>query len=546
MRKLFLLVFFFYATTAFAQTWEDTVQRIEKLFDVYKNIPGAQLAISRNGQVIYSKAWGMADMEHDVSLTTASLTEAGSVSKQFTAACILLLEQQGKLSLEDDVRKYIPELPDYGNIIKLRHMMQHTSGLRDWGSIAAMAGWPRSSKTYDNTDALVFSTRQKGLNNVPGAEYIYSNSNYNLFAVIIERVSGLSLADFSRKYIFDPAGMKQTQWRDDYKRIVKNRAIGYERTATGYYTNMPNEYVYGNGGLITTAEELLQWNNYYLNGKLGTPSLLEKQLFSNPLLNGNKHNYGAGLFIQSVNGWKDIMHDGATAGYRAVLHHFPHLGLSIAWLSNNSMPTAVVNEVINVFVERKPVVEQPAPAPFTVSPQTAESYAGWYRNERNGDGLQVTAKDGNLMIQNQKLTPVSNTHFILGRNAFDFIKNGLHLVTASNDTILFKAVSKADTSAAALSQYTGTYFSEETVSELNIAFKDGKLYLQTKPYFEIRLTRTYKDAFSSEAGTVYFERDKKNRLTGLRISVGRARNVLFQKTDKPVLWMPNYKFQQPW
>ena len=179
MRKYILFLFLVITNLCNAQTWQDTLQKLDKLFQTYEGIPGAQLAISRNGELIFSRAWGLADLEHDVPLNTNSISEAGSISKQFVAACILLLEQQGKLSLEDDVRKYLPELPDYGTPIKLRQMMQHTSGLRDWGSIAAVTGWPRSTKTYDNNDALAMISKQKALNNIPGEEYIYSNSNYN-------------------------------------------------------------------------------------------------------------------------------------------------------------------------------------------------------------------------------------------------------------------------------------------------------------------------------------------------------------------------------
>ena len=338
MRKPAILLAFV-STCLFVngQSWEDTVARIEKIFARYKpGGPGTQLAISRNGQLIFSKAWGMADLEHNTPLTTQSITEAGSVSKQFTAAAILLLEQQGKLSLDDDVRKYVPELPDYGHKITLRQMMQHKSGLKDWGAIAGIAGWPRTTKTYNNDDALYIIANQKTLNYKPGDEYLYSNSNYNLFAVIVQRVSGMSLADFTRKNIFEPAGMKNTQWRDNYKRIVPNRAMAYSKSGPAYQTNMPNEYVYGNGGLLTTAEDLLIWCNYYLNGKFGTPSLLPKQIATSAFNNGVMHPYAAGLFTGEYRGWKYVSHDGATAGYRANLEAYPELGLAIAWLSNTS------------------------------------------------------------------------------------------------------------------------------------------------------------------------------------------------------------------
>ena len=181
-----------------AQGWQDTVAQIEKVFSRYKSgNPGTQLAISRNGKIIFSKAWGMADLEHAAPLTTGSITEAGSVSKQFTAAAILLLEQQGKLSLDDDVRKYLPELPDYGSRITLKQMMQHKSGLKDWGAVASIAGWPRSTKTYNNEDALYIISNQKTLNHKPGDEFLYSNSNYNLFAIIVREI--FPTPEFSNK-----------------------------------------------------------------------------------------------------------------------------------------------------------------------------------------------------------------------------------------------------------------------------------------------------------------------------------------------------------
>ena len=182
--------------------WQENLKQIEKVLEKFKpENPGYQLSISRNGKIVFSKASGMANLEYNIPMTMESVIEAGSVSKQFTAAAILLLEQQGKLSTQDDIRKFIPELPDYGDKITLDHMMRHTSGLRDWGSIASMSGWERSTKTYDNNDVLYIIARQKAVNFKPGERYLYSNSNYNLLAIVVERVSGLSLADYTKKYI---------------------------------------------------------------------------------------------------------------------------------------------------------------------------------------------------------------------------------------------------------------------------------------------------------------------------------------------------------
>jgi CubicO group peptidase (beta-lactamase class C family) len=426
MRKPILLLLLIIAKTVIVpkvhaqitQTWQDTVKTIESLFSRYRpDAPGCELAISRNGQLIYSKAWGLADLEHHVALATTSPTEAGSVSKQFTAAAILLLQQQGKLSLDDDVRKYIPELPDYGKTIRLRYLMHHTSGIRDWGSIAAIAGWPRTTKTYSNADALDIICRQQALNNTPNDTFIYSNSNYNLFAIIVQRVSGMSLADFTKKYIFTPAGMTHTSWRDDHKRIVPDRAIAYALTKdSSYETNMPNEDVYGNGGLLTTAEDLLKWNAFYQNKNLGGPDFLKKQLATESLNNGGFNNYGAGLFVSKQHGQPFISHTGATASYRAFLGTFPSSNLSIAWLSNTSAFDRGANLpqlVINIFLTWpggnpfEPIAVSDTKTMLVLSPEELQPYTGYYYSTEAQTGFTVELKDHQLYLSRPPSTSFS-------------------------------------------------------------------------------------------------------------------------------------------
>ena len=536
MKKHLTLVFFtlagLYAT---AQNWQDTIAKIEKIFSRYKpGKPGAELAISRNGKIIFSGAWGMADLEHAIPLTAESITEAGSVSKQFTAAAILLLEQQGKLSLDDDVRKYVPELRDYGYKITLRHMMQHKSGLKDWGSIAAIAGWPRSTKTYNNDDALYIISNQKTLNYKPGDEYLYSNSNYNLFAIIVQRVSGMSLAEFTRKNIFEPAGMKHTQWRDDYKRIVPNRAIAYSRSGSGHQTNMPNEYVYGNGGLLTTAEDLTIWCNYYTNGKLGSPSLLNRQIATSPFNNGVMHSYAAGLFTGTYRGWKYYSHDGATAGYRANVDVFPELGLSIAWLSNTSEFDSdtlnVADAIAELFVPVKMAPEDKGQSPiYKPEKNKPVGYAGWYRNNRTGAGIKLSVTNDNLTsTTGWKLAPVADDVFITGNNRVVMKPKGFIFITAAKDSIYFTSVDEAKMDEKAMGEYVGEYYSEEAEAKFYVQEKNGRLIILQKPKTEIQLAPTYKDGFDSFAGTIYFEREN-GKVSALKVSVARARNVEFKK-----------------
>ena len=529
--KTILAVFLFaFSPVIHAQSWQDTVALIDKVFSRYADAnPGAQLAISRNGQVIYSSARGMADLEHNTPITKTTKIEAGSVSKQFTAACILLLEQQGKLSLSDDIRKYVPEVPYYGNVITIRHIMNHVSGLKDWGSIAELGGWPRGTRAYANSDALHIISLQKTLNNKPGDEYIYSNSGYNLLAIIVQRVSGLSLAEFSKKHLFEPAGMKNTEWRDDYQRVVPNRAIAYSKNGNRYYTNMPNENVYGNGGLLTTAEDLLVWNDYYLNGKLGSPSLLPKQLATTPFNNGKRHTYAAGLLVDSLNGWASVTHSGATAGYRANLDFFPQLGLSIAWLSNTGQPdmSDIPSAIRNILVKNlRPPFRNINPS-LAINLANFSAYLGTYREEKTGNGLKLFKDDTALYIQPKvKLTPLTNNSAALGRARLVFTPLTVYMISGV-DTTLYKPVPAADLSN--LKEYTGIYASDETESKMAIVLKDGKLFIQQREDNLLLLTPVYKDGFSFPGGDAFFERDMKGMINKFFVSIARARKVEFRR-----------------
>src|SRR5688500_11814257 len=212
-----------------AQQPAEINQRFEQIFARWDSTttPGCAVAIGRPGQPTFARAFGMANLEHGIANTPATIFEAGSVSKQFTAAAIQLLAQEGKLSVDDDIRKYIPEIPDYGKTITIQHMLNHTSGLRDWGSLMGIAGAPRGRRAYTHAHVVDILSRQRGVNFPSGQEYSYSNSGYNLLAVIVDRVSGMSFAEFSKKRLFEPIGMKNTQWRDDFTRIVKGRSVGY-------------------------------------------------------------------------------------------------------------------------------------------------------------------------------------------------------------------------------------------------------------------------------------------------------------------------------
>lgn len=531
---IFLLIF----QSSFGQTWQDTLSLIDKTFSQYQpENPGCQLSISRDGQIIFSKAWGTADLEHNVPISINSIFEAGSVSKQFTAAAILLLEQQGKLSLDDNVRKYIPELPDYGTPITLHQMLHHTSGLRDWGDIADLTGWSRGQKFYTNEDALEIIIRQKHLNNKPGGEFLYSNSNYNLLAIIVQRISSLSLAAFTQKYIFEPAEMKHTQWRNNPNQIVPNRAIAYSKSETGFETNMPNEYAYGHGGLLTTTEDLLKWNNYYQSGKLGTPSLLSKQIQTEPLNNGGMNTYAAGLFINKVMGWNNISHNGATASYRAYLETFPELHLSITILSNTSQFNIdnVESTIRKIFVSDKTQKIIKADSSIKLSEVYLNSLTGMYVNERNRSTFQLSVKNDTLILDKYlPLISVSKNIFKSDNFLFD-IKGtkGLYIPFSPRDTIHFARVKPANLSEKNYNIYEGKYFSEETNSSITIHRDSSKLIIHLNADKAYQLIPTYEDAFKINEldCDVQFIRNAKNKISTMKFYFWRARSVEFKKIN---------------
>src|SRR5438067_7211779 len=277
MRKLVAIVVCGVALVAIAKTHADTDGQVDRLFSKWTDsTPGCAVGVATDGKAVLAKAYGMADLEHDVKNTPDTIFEAGSVSKQFTAAAVLLLAREGKLSLDDPVKKYVPELPQYETPITIRHLLNHTSGLRDWGSVAALGGWPRTTRVYTNDLVLDIARHQRSLNYPPGQYYSYTNTGYNLLALIVGRVSGMRLAEFTRQRIFVPLGMTQTAWRDDFTRVVKGRAIAYERADSGtrFAMDMPFENAHGNGGLLTTPADLLRWTANLETGALGGPRFL--------------------------------------------------------------------------------------------------------------------------------------------------------------------------------------------------------------------------------------------------------------------------------
>jgi CubicO group peptidase (beta-lactamase class C family) len=399
--------------------------------------PGCAVGASVRGMRPLARAYGMADLEHDIRNEPETIFEAGSVSKQFTAAAVLLLARDGKLSLDDPARKYIPELPDYGTPLTVRHMLTHTSGLRDWGSVAAIGGWPRTSRVHTHAHVLDIVSRQKALNFTPGTHWSYSNTGYNLAAVIVSRVSGMSFAEFTRTRIFEPLGMRNTSWRDDFTRIVKRRAIAYSQEQDGFHAEMPFENVHGNGGLLTTVGDLLKWNENFLSPKVGDHAFVKEQQTPGRFTDGRVHDYALGLMIGTYKGMREVSHSGSTAAYRAFLTRFPDQGVSVAVLCNASTGNATqyAHAVADLYFGNRPeqtrsaaasqAAEGAKTAPFHPTNEHLEKLAGTYVSDEAETTFIVAIEGGSLALKQRpdrtiKLTPVDENTFSgqLGRVIF--------------------------------------------------------------------------------------------------------------------------------
>jgi CubicO group peptidase (beta-lactamase class C family) len=372
--------------------------------------PGCAVGVGVKGKPVLERAYGMADLEHDVPNAPDTIFEAGSVSKQFTAAAVLLLAREGKLSIDDPVRKYVPELPDYGVPLTIRHMLTHTSGLRDWGEVAGIAGWPRTTRVHTHAHVLDIVSRQKALNFTPGTGWSYSNTGYNLAAIIVSRVSGQPFADFSRERIFKPLGMTHTSWRDDYTRIVKHRAIAYDVLAGIYRQDMPFENVHGNGGLLTTVGDLLRWNENFVSPKVGDAAFLAEEQTPGQFNDGTVHDYAYGLYVRQYRGVREVSHSGATAGYRAFLTRYPDQQVSVAVLCNagNANPTQYAHAVADAYLgSALAAAAAPppaggrggAPADFRMDPADMSAYAGRYTSDEVETVFTIAADGANLVLK---------------------------------------------------------------------------------------------------------------------------------------------------
>jgi CubicO group peptidase (beta-lactamase class C family) len=535
---------------------EEKTREVDKLFAPWDKTtsPGAALAIIKDGEIIYKRGYGMAKLEDDLVMTPSKIFDIGSVSKQFTAACVALLALEGKLSLEDDVRQYIPELPVYGRPITLRHLLHHTSGLRDYNTLLSLAGFRPDSDCPTVEEALEIICRQKGLNHPPGEEYSYTNTGYFLLGQIVERVSGKSLNQFAQERIFQPLGMKNTFFQDNHHQIIKNRASGYAPEGENFRLEMSNWDEVGDGNVYTTVEDLYLWDQAFYNYKLGR-ELMDMLHTQGKLNNGQTIDYAFGLVIGTYRGLRTVSHSGSWAGFRASLIRFPEEKFSIICLSNLSTfnPAAISYKIADIYLADKFKEEIKKEKPqeiraFPLSERELREKCGNYKEIKFGLWLVLSLEKEKLKAQIGRqellLTPVSQNTFQawLGESpiTLEFSRDEKGQIKAQltglgrEKYVFLKAAPLPSLTPQALKEYEGFYQSDEllgAVYEIRLD-KENKLRIKFRNAPREALKPMAPDEFAVEGMNFSFLRAKNKKITGLALSAGRAANIMFRKIER--------------
>jgi len=554
--KKYLLLLILVSFSVLSLEPNKDIQAIDDLFKEWDkpDVPGAALGIIKDGKLIYSNGYGIGDLEHDIDLTPSSVFYIGSVSKQFVTFSVLLLEEQGKLDLDDPIQKYLPDFPDYGQPLTIRHFIHHTSGVRDYLTLMYLKG-----RNYlDNADVdevYELIKNQKELNFTPGEKYLYSNSCYFMLAMIVEKAAGESLKIFADKNIFKPLGMKSSLFYDDNTDLIKNRVFSYNKKQDeeGFDNLISRFDLVGSGGVYTNIEDLYLWDQNFYNNKLGKggQAIIEKMHEEGLLSNGESSGYAFALSNGTYKGLKTVSHGGSLAGYRSQLMRFPEEKFSVIVLANrgDADPTGKAFQIADILLKDKLKDETIQKVENTNKSTTTEPLEEFSLNQltgnyeiRPGVVLEVTLKNGILhVLQSWNKSDYyigkikGNTYQIPGDTSIQFTFSDLKDDVATVLTVfqngedrIWKRKDEIDVSNLKLEDYTGNFYSEELDASYLIYLDDEKLKLKIANYDPQELTLYDTDTFTTDGGLARFYRSN-GMITGFELDAGRVTNLKFLK-----------------
>jgi CubicO group peptidase (beta-lactamase class C family) len=544
------------ACLAPVESWAEPASANPPVDGIFKDYdseqaPGCALGVIRDGEFIYRHGYGMANLEHGVPLTPQSVLRIGSTSKQFTAAAVALMADAGVIGLDDPVRRHFPEFPDWADAMTVRHLLHHSSGIRDYLQLALLAGKGGDADHYTDDWVLQLLARQRETNFPPGEQHLYSNSGYLLLAHLVQRVTGQSLREYAAETIFGPLGMTRSHFHDDHTEIVPGRATGYAPAGDGFRVSMTTLDMVGDGGVFTTIDELLLWDrNFYDNRLGGGPALIERMTTPGRLNSGETLDYAFGLGVEEYRGLRMISHAGAFVGYRAEMIRFPEQRFSVAVLCNRAdaapdrLARAVAQHYLADTLEPEPAEGSGAQAAPALSEDELRRYAGDFWEDSEGFAAEARVEDGKLWAvhsptRRNELRPLGPDLFeMVGVPAevlVRFEREG-DRVTGMRRTIngkprgVFRAFTRRQASPAELAGYAGTYFSEELDVSYPVRHDGDRLLFRAPGQAEEELTAMFGETFENpDYGAFEFQRDANGRVTGFRLQSGRVRNLAFER-----------------
>jgi len=498
--------------------------------------PGAIVMASLNGKPFYQKAVGLANVELQAPLTVDAVFEAASVSKQFTATAVLRLVEEGKLNLADDIRTYFPELPDYGQVITIKHLLTMTSGLRDWRNITYLMGKPTYEHVYTQDEAFEIICKQQGLNFMPGEQYSYCNSNYDLLSMLVSRITGEPFIDYATREVLARAGLEGTRWRDDPYAIVDNKVQAYNKIKDNYVQSPVLEKTHGAAGLLVNAGDLIKWADYWGASGFGeSVGSLRTQL--GVLNNGDTITYACGgVWVKQLAGFTEVAHSGLLGGFRAWVAHYPEVGLSVSYLTNDkSFSLTEVREQVSSVLEilsGPPVASEKKP----LTPALLSQLPGHYRNVNGYQVTEIKKQDSVLTLAGDTLYRLSADTLVLGSQHY-VVRDSLTLeLVDSDDGIVYRKAPLPSVSQQQLNGFAGTYTCPDIDLTLRLEVVDGGLKAYRKPYDGVKLFPAYEAngevgyyGFLTGLKTVFrFSRDAYGQPV-LHVSIPRAENFRFNR-----------------
>jgi CubicO group peptidase (beta-lactamase class C family) len=550
--KKYLILFIFSYTSLISQAQFKESKAVDSIFAEYNkpNVPGCALGIIKEGKLIYAKGYGLANMEYDIPNSANTVFRIGSTSKQFTAASIILLAEKGKLNLDDNLKSFFSEFPDYAEENTVRHLLNHTSGIRDYLQIAYLKGLS-DDDFYTDNDIMKWLVNQSDLNFKPGEEYLYSNSGYWLLGQIVSKVAGMNMADFAQKEIFEPLGMHSTHFHNDHTRIVKNRASGYiPGDDDNYKISMTTLDMIGDGGIFTTISDIKKWDDAFYNSTVLPETFWQEMTKQGVLNNGETIDYASGLIISEYKGLKTIRHGGAFVGFRAELLRFPEQKLSIALFANrgDANPSRMANKVADILLKDK-FIE----APSTTKDNKVEvgiPEIDYQLSQLVGEYEVEPSVVVRLSIKNDSLNVLQtwnkstynivkvgdNTFQIPGEENISFsfsnLKDGFTqtlIVLQGGIKTTAERKKEIDFSKINLKDYTGSYYSKELDVTYNFEIENGILKTVIKNKQALMECTLYElDQFSMPFGMLRYQRTD-GIITGLELDSGRVKNLKFEK-----------------